>query len=88
MMSPSPMLSDSPAPSYAAPFDTFVTEKPFDDFSAQYAYHQTCSNNGLSINSDAIYNSFGGHHHQVNAPLTHLDMDFSAFMTAIPQYAI
>lgn len=87
-MSPSPMLSPSPPPPYAAAFDAFDQglEKPFDDFSSHFGFDQACGGNAMSINADTIYSSFGGPH-QMNPPLGHLDADFSAFMTAIPQFA-
>ncbi|KIM37254.1 hypothetical protein M413DRAFT_276090 [Hebeloma cylindrosporum] len=90
LMSPSPMMCASPPPpSYATGFDNFDQglEKPFDDFSAQFGFDHVCGGNSMSINSETIYNSFGGPHpHQM---MSHLDPDLSAFMTTtvIPQFA-
>ncbi|KAH9482015.1 Repressor ROX1 [Psilocybe cubensis] len=75
----------------------------FDDFSVNYpTFDQSCGVpqqnicgsgiDSLSFSSPqahANYAAYGDHAHQeISAPLAHLDLDFSAFMTSIPQYAM
>ncbi|KDR72415.1 hypothetical protein GALMADRAFT_229167 [Galerina marginata CBS 339.88] len=104
MMTPSPVLSSSPAPSFDGGFDfDHVLDKSFDDFSATFSgFQQSCGvshsaamcGGGVEdvsiMGTDALYAAFADqiHHHHPSAPLAHLDLDFSAFMTSIPQYAM
>lgn len=75
----------------------------FDDFSVNFpGFDQSCSvpqqvmsGSGIdslsfvNVQAHAAYAVYGDHaHQQVGAPLAHLDLDFSAFMTSIPQYAM
>ncbi|KAF8149145.1 hypothetical protein B0H34DRAFT_667862, partial [Crassisporium funariophilum] len=103
MASSSPMSAASPAPSYSAGFDVFdrAMDKSFNDISAHFPVFEQSCNLQQSMNMcggvdsfnhhtgpESLFASYSEHHQYGSTPLTHLDLDFSAFMNTIPQYAM
>ncbi|PPQ69276.1 hypothetical protein CVT25_005933 [Psilocybe cyanescens] len=95
LMPSSPIMSSPPTPTYASNYDAFDHQLvgSFDDFAGNFpAFDQSCGVDALSLTSaqaHVVYAAYGDHaHHQASLPLAHLDLDFSAFMTSVPQYAM
>ena len=104
MMTPSPMMVASPVPSFASGFGgSFddVLEEPFNDFSSHFStfdsqscgmnmYNGGCNDSLVIAGTDSLYNPFSDpyHHHDTNFSVTDLDLEFSAFMNCVPQYAM
>ena len=79
-----------------------VLDKSFSDLSSHFSAFdsQSCGmqptmsiyggdNNLIIAESESLYNPFGDPYHSpTNVPLTDLDLEFSAFMNSIPQYAM
>lgn len=91
-MSPSPVVPPSPAPSFNSGFSTFapVIDKSSNEFSAHFpAFQSSCNVGNISLTGGQdIYAAFDDSIHQPSATLAHVDFDFSAFLTSIPQYAM
>ena len=100
MMSSSPSIASSPAPSYASSFDAFDQvhlEKQFNHFSGSFTavFDPSC---GMPVGQEPLGSMCGGGGVAADAslyatytqqsPLGHIDLDFSAFMSSIPQYGM
>ena len=98
MMTPSPMMDSSPAPSFSSGFSGSlddVLEESFSGFSSPFSAFdsQPCginmydggNNQSLAIaEPESVYNGFGDRYQNVS--LT--DLEFTAFMNFVPQYAM
>ncbi|PPQ96546.1 hypothetical protein CVT26_006333 [Gymnopilus dilepis] len=102
MTSPSPTISASPAPSFDSEYGNYtpVLGKGQSEYAHAFTFQSHC---GPTQDADLLDSSIGnmtlagGHNiytafdhtiHQPTATLAHVDFDFSAFMTPVPQYAI
>ena len=102
MTSPSPTISASPAPSFDSEYGHYtpVLGKGQSEYAHAFTFQSHCSptqdadlldssiGNMTLAGGHNIYTAFDHTIHQPTATLAHVDFDFSAFMTPVPQYAI